>query len=373
MYPPPASELSGETVRRLDDEFFTSDPFSYLRARITTLLDRRTPTPEKDLFDQFRSALGSSSQLYAEPSERTRELQFALDAFALRHHVAESLLRLSHVRLHRRVGESQWVQLSDSPPQTVDLLKKNAELFSRAEDGGLGQIRRHLLCSRCMPNRLTSGEGSDPKIDDAIDLHVDWLNYAIQLLQQPSPDLNAANNKFKHGLGLRAQDDVLSRLIPVGPNAISEIPLSALEGDQAVPLMEGIRAEYLARASGRRRKLGLELTQLSLNPVPTLVEAAALSHTLGLIFHSAADEHFLDHDPPDGRVVPPHPGFLSDVPRPGTLRPAAPFALRFPLTTPVRGGDRTSAEMFWTHGYMNTVQFQDGTSAIVVDDLPGTQ
>jgi hypothetical protein len=41
---------------------------------------------------------------------------------------------------------------------------------------------------------------------------------------------------------------------------------------------------------------------------------------------------------------------LVDSPRPGTLRPLRPFALRFPLTTPLRDPNRPEALLFWTTG-----------------------
>jgi hypothetical protein len=146
---------------------------------------------------------------------------------------------------------------------------------------------------------------------------------------------------------------------------MAECPLSALTGDNAVGLFDGITTEFLARPD---RKGGLEATQIAMMPAPTLVEAAAMAHTLALLFHTAAAKHFHDHEPHEGRTIPAHPGLLIDGPRPGTLRPLRPFALRFPLTTPLRNPNSPEALLFWTNGHVNTLIFGERMHGRVVDD-----
>jgi hypothetical protein len=105
-------------------------------------------------------------------------------------------------------------------------------------------------------------------------------------------------------------------------------------------------------------------------PAPTLVEAASMAHTLALLFHNAAARHFSDHDPIEGRRIPGHPGLLVDGSRAGTLRPLQPFAVRFPLTTPLRDHGASEALLFWTNGVINTLTFGERISGVVVDDGP---
>ena len=107
---------------------------------------------------------------------------------------------------------------------------------------------------------------------------------------------------------------------------------------------------------------------IAMVPAPTLVEAAAMAHTLALLFHTAAVKHFTDHAPIEGRKVPDHPGLLIDGPRVGTLRPLQPFAMRFPLTTPLRNPDSPEALLFWTNGDINTMTFGERMTGVVVDD-----
>lgn len=166
-------------------------------------------------------------------------------------------------------------------------------------------------------------------------------------------------------MGLRPQDDVLSTITLTRPNSDGSVPLSSLTGDQAMNLFDGITTEFLSRAS---RKHGLETTQIALMPAPTLVEAAAMAHTLALLFHSAAVKHFANHEPHEGRSIPAHPGLLVEGPRPGTLRPIRPFALRFPLTMPLRANSGPEALLFWTNGHVNTMVFGERLRGVVVDD-----
>jgi hypothetical protein len=166
-------------------------------------------------------------------------------------------------------------------------------------------------------------------------------------------------------MGLRPHDDVLTTITLTPPNPEGNIPLSAVAGDHAVNLFDGITIEFLTRAS---RKHGLESTQIVMLPTPTLVEASALAHTLALLFRNLAARHFCDHEPHPGRAIAPHPGLLVDGPVPGNLRPLRPFALRSPLTLPLRPRSEGKAVLFWTNGHSNTMIFDPPTRAIVVDD-----
>lgn len=392
MYPPPAAELAEATVTELDDQFFTSDPFAYIRARIVALLSDEPVTLRGPAAEEFSRLLGPSAMNYASVDDRVRELQVAVDAFALRHQVAETLVRFLHVVLHHAEDASHWVDLVDTPTQTIDVVKQNYETLAAAADGA-GLLRSVLLPAEFSVNvhpsqdrntaagstasgsavlrssesvpANTTGESDDELVPRALAVHVGWINYAIALLGQKSPDLNAAHNKFKHGMGLRPQDDVLSTFTTTPPNPDGGVPLSALTGDQAFNLFDGITTEFLAR---RDKKHGLEITQIAMVPAPTLVEAASMAHTLALVFHSAAAKHFTEHAPVEGRKIPDHPGLLIDGPQAGTLRPLQPFALRFPLTTPLRNPDSPHALLFWTNGDINTMTFGERMTGVVVDD-----
>jgi hypothetical protein len=279
-----------------------------------------------------------------------------------------------HVVLHHCDGNSHWVELTDTPMKIAQVMQDNHAALA-AEDVDTAAILRSILLP---PEFRAEGiarlavaapdgnqRSADELLEDGLSLHVAWVNYAIAIFAQESPDLDAAHNKFKHGMGLRPQDDVLSTLTLTPPNADGDVPLSALTGEGAINLFDGITTEFLAR---RNRKHGLEATQLAMLPAPTLVEAAAMAHTLALLFYTAAACHFGDHEPHEGRTIPEHPGLLVDGPQPGTLRPLRPFAMRFPLTKPLRDPKNREALLFWTDGTVQTVAFGKRMQGKVVAD-----
>lgn len=377
VYPPPAQELSNATVIQLDDQFFTSDPFAYIRGRVRALLSDEQPVGKGPLSGEFSRLLGPSARLYLERDAQSAATRVALDAFALRHHVAESLVRLLYVLLHHAPGQSRWVELVDAPLRNRDVLRANSAVLKAQDDSGKAMLTAALRGSAPAGNRLSAAQSGVDSSDvegiqhpsehewaQSLDTHLSWLNYAIALLTQPSPDLNAAHNKFKHGMGIRPQHDVLTTLMLDPPNPDGSVNLSSMLGQRAMTIFDGVTVEYLSRAS---RRSGLEATQLSMSPAPTLVETAAMAHTLSLLFHNAAVSHFVGRAPRAGRTIPSHPGILVNGPRPGRMRGRRPFALRFPLTTPVREGGDGLAEMFWTDGTVNTLSFGERTTATIVD------
>jgi len=369
--------LSDATVIQLDDQFFTSDPFAYIRGRIRALLSDEEPIGQGPLSDEFSRLLGPSSRLYLERDAPSAAIRVALDAFSLRHHVAESLVRFLHVLLHHKPGQSKWVELIDAPHLTLDVLRANSTVLNAQDDSGKAMLKAALRGSALAGNGFAAAQEADASSDIAesqepsehewmqsLDTHLSWLNYAIALLTQPSPDLNAAHNKFKHGMGVRPQDDVLTTLMLDPPNPDGSVNLSSMVGERAIAIFDGVTVEYLSRAS---RRSGLEATQISMSPGPTLVETAAMAHTLSLLFHNAAVRNFVGRAPRAGRAIPAHPGILVNGPRPGQMRGRRPFALRFPLTTPVREGGDGLAEMFWTDGTVNALSFGERTTATIVD------
>lgn len=182
---------------------------------------------------EFARLLGPSVVHYASSDKRTRRQQVAVDAFALRHQVAESLVRLLHVILYHKQDASHWVELVDTPIKNLEVITQNRAMLDAQADGGAAALRSALITRETpsgaaseAPTSESEGRsygpqdgGTDETWDRALDLHIAWINYAIRLLTQKAPDLDAAHNKFKHGMGLRPQDDVLTTmtLTPPGP------------------------------------------------------------------------------------------------------------------------------------------------------------
>jgi hypothetical protein len=90
----------------------------------------------------------------------------------------------------------------------------------------------------------------------------------------------AANNKVKHGLAVRARSDMRVTFVSQQPNDDGSVPLSAFTGDGAIDIFDQPVLESLApgpRVDGHRQ--GLELTQLRLKPSAILAEVFMLAMT----------------------------------------------------------------------------------------------
>jgi hypothetical protein len=146
----PASrpQLSQATVAQLDDQFFTSDPFPYIRLRILRLLSDDPPIADGPRAKDFARLLGPCSAIYEQCDQRTSTLQVAVDAFALRHQVAEPLLRFLHVVVHHQAGQSHWVNLVDTPTRMQDVLSENRAALDARDDDGIELLREALVPSR---------------------------------------------------------------------------------------------------------------------------------------------------------------------------------------------------------------------------------
>jgi len=167
-----------------------------------------------------------------------------------------------------------------------------------------------------------------------VNVLLSWLEYAISLLTPGDIDLQAAHNKVKHGLAVRARADMRVTFTKQGPNDAGEVPLSALTGEGAADVFDQPVLELLARAPKvERRQGGLEVTQVRIKPSAVLAETFMMAMAHGALFHVAAFEHFTDHeDPREHHRVPAHPGWPVGGPRPEHIDLHAPVGMRHPLT-----------------------------------------
>ena len=132
MYPPPSgTNLTAAQRQELDDTFLSSDPFGYFSARIEMLLrwadsvDETNESSEEPTDDsqntagRFARFLGRPTGFVSAASPRSITTQVATDAYALRHHAAESLVRLAAALSPRMEAATPcvWEALSTGPNQ----------------------------------------------------------------------------------------------------------------------------------------------------------------------------------------------------------------------------------------------------------------
>lgn len=345
MYPPPTGHaLSQQRARDLDDAYLTADPHAYFRARISGLLlnfEEADGSPGDSASSRLRPLLGELARTVDDVPDRARELQVAIDAFALRHHAAEALLRLTYA-LVLPVEESSgslWVDLSLSPTRTRDVIASIKHGLERNKNVGAA-FRRLVLRDDLV--------GEPAHLASAASTYAEWFDFALDLVQTKRPDLSAAHNKFKHGLGARPIDDVLATFSTVGPGPEGNIPLHAVTGDSATPLFSGLTLEYLTRGP---RKGGItpafESTQINLDSPRLLAEAAMIAHTHGAMFHVAAYRHFRQSTPGEGRSLPPYPPLPVGGPLPRHTAAQGLLGVRMPLST---ASDGTTPDSLFFHG-----------------------
>lgn len=285
IFPEPTGpQVDPRHVYELDDAFFSSDPYAYFCARIQALT-AEVPTVAHDT--ATGAAFVRLLQLPNDrplPSVRSVELQRAVDAIGLRHHVAETLIRMWLTALQTRTAErgiSVWAALTDQPNQIQQVLER----IGAHPDNGNPQVCLDLL----FPPAVQAGVSPDSDLARAADLLVAWLAYSERVLTRSDIHLAAAHNKVKHGLAVRPRDDLRLDFFPADPvNDASEVPVSALQ--DPFPLIDKPSVLYLARpakAPGGRKE-GLELTCLRVDTPVVLAEAFMMATVHAAVFHTAA-------------------------------------------------------------------------------------
>lgn len=346
MYPPPAGkELTPEQARALDDTFLASHPFQYFRSRIAALLawQELAPVGDDPLTESNGESLRSEFKLYLQrpaadgPFEVLDvHAQVAADALTVRHHAAEALLRLACARLVPEPSGGApclWAAVATGPPQIADVI---THLNQNANAPDPGERMFRLL----VPPGAREAARSNADVIAAANVFVSWLSFAADLLSPSEIDLQATNNKVKHGLAVRARSDMRVTFVTQRPDVDGSVPLSAFTGDGAVDIFDQPVLEMLAhgpKVDGHRQ--GLELTQLRLKPSAILAHAFMLAMTHGAMFHVAAAEHFAGRVDLDEHFAPPDfPGYPTGGPLPSNIDAGAPLGMRFPLTKPPGGG-----------------------------------
>lgn len=351
MYPPPTGpDLTAEQRQELDDKFLSSDPYGYFSARIGMMVrwadsdvdnDKHLAAVPDHEQHQATETRGRVARLLGRPlgwipeaSPRSIGTQLATDAYALRHHAAESLVRLAAALSQRaNVAEScVWEALSDGPNQLDQVVSQLHESLSSKE--APTQFARLVLREQDLRGGITE------QLASASNVFVDWLQFAIDLLVGHELQLNAAHNKVKHGLSVRARDDLKVSFATAPPGADGTISVGALTGPGVVDIFDRPVIEVLAQApkvDGHRQ--GLELTQLRVDVPAVLAEAYMIAWAHGAMFHVAATKHFKGRaDLPNHLNAPAYPGYPVGGPHPEQVSGKGPVGMRFPMTTPPGGG-----------------------------------
>jgi hypothetical protein len=280
-------------------------------------------------------------------------------AGVVRHLAAEALVRLYHALTvpadRTDPAPCVWARIADGPFSLADVVKKAQSHLDRNRDSFWRLI---------LPGPANTELEAD-KLNRALNVLGAWLGHAMHLLMRDDIDVNAAHNKVKHGLAVRAGID-LATFTPKPLERGAPVPISAVTGPSAVDIFAGPTLDYLARPhkiNGRRQ--GLEITTLNLNPATLLAEGWMIATTFGAMFHIAAARHH-SRRTTELATYPRLP--LGPTPR-ELLPDAVVVGLRQPLTTPPDGGalDRTTSIGYQRSYQALYVDLDGGWSGTITD------
>lgn len=332
-----ATPQSPDVTQELDDDYLQSNPFQYFCSRIDGLLSSShsdASESQTELRRAFLARLGAKEADSLFPYDAgDRNLQIATDAFALRHHAAESLVRLYHAITVGRSQESHsslWATIADGPARTVQLVDESRKHFSSKE----GVETFWLLV---LPETVSTMSDHQDEANAALNNMASWLSHAMSLLVRDDININAGHNKVKHGLTVRSRGDLKLTLTTTAPDEDGNVPLSALTGPSAVDILDSVSLDFLARPPKRAGRIhGLEVTTLKLVPEQLLAETWLMAVTHAAMFHVTAARHFAGRKVEFARLPP-----LPLGPSPEELLGDSVVGIRRPVTTPPDGGALT--------------------------------
>lgn len=347
---PQGLSLTEDQASRLDAEFFRSSPLEYFVPRIEQLLLAGTRDQDDGAVQSFRRRLGLPPG-EVDPLETTdsaRARQRAVDAVSVRHHAAETLLRLLYALSVGvpREGDatSVWVAIADSPISMKDVAEAVAERLNADEPPSFPELF------------LPIGVQVSENLQRALDVAVEWTNHAIGLLTRDELAVNTGFNKVKHGLSVSTRDDVRVEFMRAPVVAVDgSIPLSAFES--SVPLFDRPLLTFVYRPG---RRAHLETASLRVDVEATLAEAWMISVVAGAVFAVAGRRRFPQSD--DVAAFP----MLPIGPTPDQLLGRSVLGIRAPITESTISG-RPPGVFF--HGSFQPVQFdfENVTSAVITD------
>lgn len=349
---PQGLSLTEDQASRLDAEFFRSSPLEYFVPRIEQLLlaGEREPDHGGEAVQSFRRRLGLPPEDPdpLDTSDSARGRQRAVDAISVRHHAAETLLRLlyalSVAEPRASDARSVWVAIADSPISMKDVAEAVAERLNAHQPPSFPDLF------------LPIGIEVDTNLQRALEVAVAWTNHAIGLLTRDELAVNTGFNKVKHGLSVSTRDDVRVEIMtaPALPED-GTIPLSAFES--SVPLFDRPLLTFVYRPA---RRAHLETASLRVDVETTLVEAWMISVVAGAVFAVAGRGRF-----PESEDLAAFPT-LPIGPTPDQLLGDSVLGSRAPITEPTIPG-RESGVFF--HGSFQPIQFdfENVASAVITE------
>ncbi|MCW2799472.1 MAG: hypothetical protein JWQ70_944 [Aeromicrobium sp.] len=366
MFPPPSGQtVNAEQIKDLDDTYFGNDIAGYFHSRVESLLS----WDQQQTVDRSIGLANDVAKLVLAITESDahvdiRGVHIAADAFAVRHHAAETLVRLVDAVLRARsISEerSVWQTIALGPQSAFEAVKNLRATLSAGRNDTLFSLIS-------IPDAQMRSTAQDANLERAVEVMASWVEHAVYLLTRDDMHVNAGNNKAKHGMAIRASDDMRISFSKQGPNAHGRISATVLNGPDTVDIIDRPLLQLLAfPPRSVAPKQGLELTWLRLDAAILLAETTMIATTLGAIFHVAAKAHQDRYGTPTH--IAPYPA-LRLGPTADELLNHSVTGMRFPVTDPPDGSANLRPPGVGFHdGFVPlTVDHAGASKAFVTDE-----
>lgn len=267
-----SADLTSGQVRYLNDIYFASDPTEYFEARLWQLMtmpDKKVD--ETHLGDEGPGTLAASffgllPEFRFAPDDEDRERRrraTVIDALALRHHVAETTLRL-YMALRMPDCKSPWFQMAiDKSPDEFNKFCR----FALAKGERAHEFRVEVRGLAFPP----TSEPDSPELEDFVTSIEQWLRHAAWIISEEGLDLGVAHNQVKHGLAIVATEklrvDFVSEVRDPSRPTVDEL-------NSGMPIIHAASIRYLDRhRPDKGHEFGWSLRIENADPATALAEA----------------------------------------------------------------------------------------------------
>jgi hypothetical protein len=283
-------ELSGEQVVRLNNEYFSVDPSEHFECRLWQLLAMPDFAPSNSYLEvdqsnaletEFRGLLHEirfGPDL--EDTERRRRAT-VIEAIALRHHVAETVLRLFKV-LSDPACHCPWFHMADDKEQ--DSLSK---LYRRILDQDpAGERLAKEVREVAFPSQVAEARmGPETNVEGFATAIEKWIIHAAWLLSEAGMDMGPAHNQVKHGLGIIPTENLR---IDIVKEVVDPLHPTVEELSNGLPLINSASVQYLQRhRPNKGYEFGWSVRLENADPALALAEAYMEIITLRVLWRAA--------------------------------------------------------------------------------------
>lgn len=337
MFPEPAGvDLTDEQSKMLDDTYFASDPAKYFRERIEAVLawdQVGEPNWDQGLAKEVRQRLGARAKELSSGNSAGSETTVAVEAFMLRHHLAEAVARFVYALIHRAKndseGDSFWKGVSDTPTKTTDVLNKIETWIT--EGAATPTYQEMLLPAEVVLSVKENPEGIK-KLEVALELQADWIAHACSIIGANGVHSTGAYNKIKHGFAAIPHDNLRINILAEKP---SPEGATAEALNTAPSLFRGIPLGFISQLEKKR---AYEFSYLDLNASVLLAECEMLTVTYAALFYSAAKSYYLKQE---GEVNASYPKLPLGPTPAGLVGEKSLVGVRYPITFDKSGSPST--------------------------------